>query len=222
MSTWSNAEETPADDKGPELKTTSAQASYGIGLSIGRELQRQGILEIDVDALAQGLRDTFGEAKPRLTQAQISEALQAFEKEMSAKAAEKRKVLSEKNVREGKAFLDANKKKDGVVTLESGLQYKVLKKGEGPSPKKTDRVTTHYHGTFIGGKVFDSSVERNEPATFGVGGVIPGWTEALQLMKVGDKWRLFVPSDLAYGPDGRGDIGPHSVLIFDVELLGIE
>ena len=122
---------------------------------------------------------------------------------------------------EGKVFLAANKKKEGVVTLESGLQYKVLKKGEGPSPKNTDRVRTHYHGTLIDGTVFDSSVERKEPAEFSVGGVIRGWTEALQLMKVGSKWRLFVPSELAYGPRGAGqDIGPHVVLIFVLPLFG--
>ncbi len=121
----------------------------------------------------------------------------------------------------GEDFLAANAKKPGVKVLPSGLQYKVLKSGNGPSPKATDTVKTHYHGTFINGKVFDSSVERGEPVEFPVNGVIKGWTEALQLMKVGDKWQLFIPSDLAYGPDGQGPIPPNSVLVFDVELLGI-
>ncbi len=157
-------------------------------------------------------------AAPRLTDDQISAAFKIIGEKMEAKA----KVASETRLREGRAFLAANKTKPGVVTLPSGLQYTILKKGNGPSPKLTDTVRTHYHGTFINGEVFDSTIESNQPATFQVGGVIPGWTEALQLMSVGSKWRLFVPSELAYGPQGKGPVGPHSVLIFDVELLGIE
>ncbi|MDP6722423.1 MAG: FKBP-type peptidyl-prolyl cis-trans isomerase, partial [Pirellulaceae bacterium] len=135
----------------------------------------------------------------------------------------RKKVQGEKNKADGKAFLAKNGKKDGVITLASGLQYQVLKKGNGKRPTKADRVKTHYHGTLLDGTVFDSSVERKEPISFGVTGVIAGWTEALQLMQVGDKWRLFVPSDLAYAERGAGaDIGPHATLIFEVELLGIE
>lgn len=211
-----------AADAKKGLETTKQQASYGIGLSIGRQLQRQGLL-IDPDALAKGIADILNEAKPQLTDEEIEAAVTAFERKMQAEKVARDKAAAEKNKKDGEAFLAANKKKDGVVTLESGLQYKVLKKGAGPKPKGTDTVRTHYHGTLIGGKVFDSSVERGEPATFPVGGVIRGWTEALKLMPVGSKWRLFVPSALAYGPRGAGgDIGPHATLIFDVELLAIE
>lgn len=205
----------------PVYKTTLDQASYGIGINIGENLKADG-LEINVEALAQGIKDAFANAKPRLDQAQIAAALQAFQQEMQAKSAARAKVAGEKNLGEGRAFLAANKTKQGVVTLPSGLQYAVLKQGNGPSPKLTDTVRTHYHGTLLDGTVFDSSVEREEPATFPVGRVIRGWTEALQLMNVGSKWRLFVPSELAYGPQGQGPIGPHAVLVFDVELLGIE
>ena len=186
-------------------------------MNIGRGIQADG-LEIDADALVQGIKDVLAKAAPRLTDDQISAALKIFGEQMQAKA----KATGEKTLREGRAFLEANKSKPGVVTLPSGLQYTILKKGSGPSPKVTDNVRTHYHGTFINGEVFDSSVESNQPATFQVGGVIRGWTEALQLMNVGSKWRLFVPSELAYGPQGRDSIPPNSVLIFDVELLAIE
>lgn len=215
-------ENTPKPQAGPELKTTAQQASYGIGLTIGKNLRSEG-LEIDVPALAQGIKDALTSAEPRLSQAEISAALTAFQQAMQAQNLDRRKLVGEKNKREGAAFLTANKAKEGVVALPSGLQYQILKEGTGPSPKASDTVRTHYHGTLIDGKVFDSSVERNEPVSFPVGGVIRGWTEALQLMKVGSKWRLFVPSELAYGPQGAGaDIGPNAVLIFDVELLGIE
>lgn len=206
----------------PGYKTTVDQASYAIGLNIGNGINADD-LKVNVDALVQGIKDALAKAEPRLTAAQISAALTAFQREMQTKAATRAKTLGEKNMRDGKAFLATNKTRQGVVTLPSGLQYAVLKKGNGPSPKVTDTVRTHYHGTLLDGTVFDSSVERKEPATFPVGRVIRGWTEALQLMQVGSKWRLFVPSELAYGPQGAGgDIGPHAVLIFDVELLAIE
>ncbi|MBP89755.1 MAG: hypothetical protein CMJ64_24125 [Planctomycetaceae bacterium] len=196
---------------GVALTTTVQQASYGIGLSIGRDMKANAP-DVDMKALTQGLADAFAGREPKLTEKQVSDALQAFQAEIQAK-----KKLA------GQAFLAANKKMEGVITLESGLQYKVLKKGNGPKPKATDTVRTHYHGTLISGEVFDSSVERGEPISFSVGGVIRGWTEALQLMPVGSKWRLFVPSELAYGPRGAGEkIGPHATLIFDVELLAIE
>ncbi|MBC8357255.1 MAG: FKBP-type peptidyl-prolyl cis-trans isomerase [Planctomycetes bacterium] len=223
LSSVADAQDTPNNAiPAPGYKTTVEQASYGIGTNIGRNLKADG-LEISVEALAQGIKDVLAGSELRLTQAQIKAALDAFQKEMAAKSSARGKATGEKNIRDGKAFLAGNKAKRGVVTLPSGLQYAVLKKGNGPSPKVTDTVRTHYHGTLISGEVFDSSVERNEPATFPVGGVIRGWTEALQLMKVGSKWRLFVPSELAYGSRGAGaDIGPHAVLIFDVELLAIE
>ncbi len=223
MSVVAAGQETPSGTlPAPGFKSTLDQASYGIGISIGRNLKSQG-LELNVEALIQGLKDSFANAEPRLTQAQMSAALEAFDKEVQAKNEARGKVVGEKNMREGKAFLAANKAKEGIVTLPSGLQYSVIKQGTGPKPKVTDTVKTHYHGTLIDGKVFDSSVERKDPAIFPVGGVIRGWTEALQLMPVGSKWRLFVPSELAYGPQGAGaEIGPHSVLIFDVELLEIQ
>jgi FKBP-type peptidyl-prolyl cis-trans isomerase FklB len=205
----------------PGYKTTLDQASYGIGINIGQNLKADG-MEINVDALAQGIKDVLAGAELRLNQEQISAALRTFQQEMEAKSVARAKAEGEKNLRQGKDFLATNKAKQGVMTLPSGLQYAVLKQGNGPSPKLTDTVRTHYHGTLIDGTVFDSSVERNEPATFPVGRVIRGWTEALQLMTVGSKWRLFVPSELAYGPQGQGPIGPHAVLIFDVELLAIE
>lgn len=223
VSTALLAQESPTGTiPAPAYKTTIDQASYGIGMNIGRNLKADG-LEVNVAALAQGIKDAFSNAESPLTQAQISAALQAFQEEMQTKAAARAKLVGEKNLRDGKAFLATNKTKQGVTTLPSGLQYTVLKQGTGPSPKLTDTVMTHYHGTLLDGTVFDSSVERNEPATFGVGQVIRGWTEALQKMQVGSKWRLFVPSELAYGPRGAGaDIGPHAVLIFDVELLKIQ
>lgn len=223
LSSVARAQDAPKDAlPEPGYKTTIQQASYGIGINIGRNLKSEG-LEVDVEALAQGIKDILTGAEPRLTQVQIKAALETFQEEMEAKSAARAKVVGATNMREGKAFLAANKTKKGVVTLPSGLQYTVIKEGNGPSPKVTDTVRTHYHGTLLDGTVFDSSVERNDPATFPVGRVIRGWTEALQLMKVGAKWRLFVPSGLAYGPDGAGgDIGPHATLIFDVELLAIE
>lgn len=211
-----------APEAGKALETTKQQASYGIGLIIGRNLQRQGLL-IDPDALVQGIADILNDAKPKLSEEQIEVAVKAFEEKMEAEQQAREKAAAEKNKKDGEAFLAANKKKDGVVTLESGLQYKILKKGDGPKPKGSDTVRTHYHGTLINGDVFDSSVEKGEPISFGVGGVIRGWTEALKLMPVGSKWKLFVPSDLAYGPQRRSaKIGPNSTLVFEVELLGIE
>lgn len=210
--------EAKSDADSTKLATTAEQGGYAIGLSIGRQLLGEG-LDVDTDALAQGVKDALTKTDPRLTDQQLGAAMRALQQV----AAAKRKALGEKNKAEGVAFLETNKKKRGVVTLESGLQYEVIKSGNGDSPKSTDRVRTHYHGTLLDGTVFDSSVERDEPITFAVGGVIRGWTEALQLMKVGDKWRLYVPAELAYSNRGSGpDIGPHATLIFEVELLGIE
>jgi FKBP-type peptidyl-prolyl cis-trans isomerase FklB len=169
-----------------------------------------------------GLGDGVKGAKPALTDEQLEACMVALQRQVQTRGLAKAQAAAEKNKAEGEAFLAANKKKEGVKTTASGLQYKILKAGKGPSPKLTDKVTTHYHGTFIDGKVFDSSVERKEPATFPVNGVIGGWTEALQLMKVGDKWQLFVPSELAYKERGYPpDIAPNTTLIFEVELLGI-
>lgn len=206
----------------PELKTTKQQASYGIGLNIGGQLASEAS-EIDVDAVVRGIRDAVSKAKPALTEEQIRAALTTFGREMQAKAEAKAKAAGEANTKAGEAFLAANKRKEGVQVTPSGLQFRSLRAGKGASPKATDVVRVHYHGTLIDGTVFDSSVERKEPAEFPVNGVIPGWVEALQKMKVGDKWQLTIPADLAYGEQGTrdGSIGPNSVLVFEVELLEI-
>lgn len=211
-----------AQDK-MELKDSKQKASYAIGMDIGSNFKRQ---EIDIDGkiLAAGIADALA-GKPQLTEAEQKQILADFRTEMMAKMESKQKEAGEKNVKAGEDFLAANAKKEGVKTTASGLQYKVIKSGkaDGKSPKSTDKVKVHYHGTLIDGKVFDSSVERGEPATFGVNEVIPGWTEVLQLMKEGDKWQVYIPSKLAYGPRGAGpQIGPNSTLVFDVELLSIE
>jgi FKBP-type peptidyl-prolyl cis-trans isomerase len=210
-----------AQDK-PDLKDPKVRASYCIGASFGGNLKRQEV-DVDLKALAAGLADALA-GKTALTDAEIRETLNSFQKEMMEKMQAKQKVAGEKNLKDGEAFEAANGKKEGVKVLPSGLQYKVLKSGSGATPKATDTVKVHYHGTLIDGTVFDSSVERGDPATFPVNGVIAGWTEALQLMKVGDKWQLVIPAKLAYRDRGApgGKIGPNSTLIFDVELLGIE
>lgn len=205
----------------PELKTPRERLSYALGADIGNNLKRQ---EIDVDPklLAAGIADAIV-GKSALSTNQIREVMMEFRNQMMAKMQAKQEEESKKAQAAGEAFLAANAKKDGVKTTPSGLQYKVVKAGSGKSPTASDTVKVHYHGTLPDGTVFDSSVDRGEPVTFPVNGVIPGWTEALQLMKVGDKWQLVIPSKLAYGEQGAGDkIAPNSVLVFDVELLGIE
>jgi FKBP-type peptidyl-prolyl cis-trans isomerase FklB len=209
-----------AEDK-PDLKDPKLRISYAIGTDIGGSLKRQE-LDVDVKALAAGLSDAFA-GKPALTDEEIKQTLNDFRTQMMAKLEAKQKAAGAENIKKGEEFLAANAKKDGVKTTASGLQYKVIKSGTGKTPKATDTVKVHYHGTLIDGTVFDSSVERNDPATFPVNGVIPGWTEALQLMKEGDKWQIVLPPKIAYGEQGAGvKIGPNSVLVFDVELLAIE
>src|SRR6188768_3039798 len=204
-------------EKSPQLKDTKDKVSYSIGMQIGFNLGRQKV-DINPDILAAGIKDAIA-GKPQLTTDQVKEIMAQFEKDMEAK----QKQLGEKNKTDGTKFLEENKKKPGVKTTASGLQYKVEKEGTGPQPKATDMVTVNYRGTLIDGTEFDSSYKRGQPATFPVNGVIKGWTEALQLMKVGAKWELYVPSELAYGDRGAGEmIGPNSTLIFEVELLGIE
>ena len=205
----------------PDLTNPKQRTSYAIGLDIATSLRARD-LDLDPKALAAGIADAIAD-KPALKPEEVREVLTKFQEEMMAKGATKNKADAEKNLKAGEAFLAENGKKEGVKTTASGLQYKVLKSGSGTSPKKTDTVKVHYHGTLIDGKVFDSSVQRGEPVTFPVGGVIPGWVEALQLMKVGDKWQLFIPAKLAYG-DNIPDpvIGPNATLVFEVELLDIE
>ncbi|MDC4225358.1 MAG: FKBP-type peptidyl-prolyl cis-trans isomerase [Candidatus Manganitrophus sp.] len=204
-----------------DLKTQKDKVSYSIGLDIGRNLKDQSI-EVDPKLLAQGIQDATS-GKHLLTDEEIQKVMSTFREEMQAKAAAQAKVIGDKNLKEGNAFLAENKKKKGVVTLPSGLQYKIITAGTGKKPKATDTVKTNYKGTLIDGTEFDSSYKRGEPASFPVEGVIPGWTEALQLMPVGSKWQLVVPPSLAYGPRGAGQaIGPNATLIFEVELLAIE
>jgi len=217
--TAAHAQDKPA--AAPKLKTTVEKASYAIGVNIGRDLKQNGI-EVSSQLLTKGLIDAFSDGKLLLTDDEMRMAITTLQKEMTTKREAKRAIDAEKNLAVGKAFLVTNKGQPGVKTLKSGLQYKVIKAGKGTSPKATDQVKTHYEGRLINGKVFDSSYKRGEPATFPVNGVIKGWTEALQLMKPGSQWELYVPAELGYGARGAGaNIGPNSTLIFKVELLEV-
>jgi len=193
------------------LKNQKEKVSYIIGMDIGGNLKKQSI-DIDPNILAKGIQDALGGAKSLLTDQEMQETMVAFQKE-----------LMEKHKKQGEDFLAENKKKEGVKTLPSGLQYKVIKAGTGKKPKLDDTVTANYRGTLIDGMEFDSSYKRGQPGTFRVSGVIPGWTEALQLMEEGAKWQLYVPSNLAYGQRGAGKvIGPNTALIFEIELVSIQ
>ena len=204
-------------EKSTQLKDQKDKVSYSIGLQIGSNLSRQKV-EVNPDVLAAGIKDAIT-GKPQLTQDQIKDVMTQFEKGME----QKQKELGEKNKTDGAKFLEENKKKPGVKTTASGLEYKVIKEGTGPTPKPTDMVTVNYRGTLINGTEFDSSYKRGQPATFPVNGVIKGWTEALQLMKKGSKFELFIPPNLAYGERAVGpDIGPNATLIFEVELLDVK
>lgn len=204
-----------------ELKSTQDSVSYAIGLSIGNNLKAQKV-DVNIHALSQGVRDVIDSNTHLLTDAQIEQVMSAFQQRMMAKQEEEAKTAGDKNRKDGEAFLAANKNKEGVKVTASGLQYKVVKMGTGPTPRADQTVTVHYRGTTIDGTEFDSSYKRNSPATFGVGQVIGGWTEALQLMPVGSKWELYIPADLAYGDRGAGaSIPPGATLIFEVELLSV-
>lgn len=203
------------------LTSFQQQTSYLIGRDMAANFSRQGI-EIDADALLAGLRAVLAGEPSELSEEESRAVMTQLQRELQAAQASKAASAGDENRRAGQAFLAANGLRPEVTTLPSGLQYEVVRMGTGPKPTRRDAVTTHYHGTLLDGTVFDSSYERNEPATFPVGGVIAGWTEALQLMPTGSKWRLYVPSDLAYGTQGAGgDIGPNATLIFDVELLRV-
>lgn len=204
------------------LKDKKDKVSYAIGLDVGNAMKKQSI-DIDTDIFVKGLKDALSGGKKLMTDDEIRETMTAFSHEMADKQKEMIKKLAEKNKQEGDAFLAENKKKEGVKTLPSGLQYKIIAEGTGKTPQAGDTVTVNYRGTLMDGTEFDSSFKRGQPATFPVNGVIKGWTEALQLMKEGAKWQLFIPSDLAYGDKGAGGmIGPNAVLIFDVELISIK
>jgi FKBP-type peptidyl-prolyl cis-trans isomerase FklB len=201
-------------EKSAQLKDQKDKVSYSIGMQIGFNLSRQKV-EINPDVLAAGIKDAIA-GKPQLNPDQVKEVMATFEKDME----QKQKDAGAKNAAEGTKFLEENKKKEGVKTTASGLQYKVIKDGAGAQPKASDTVTVNYRGTLINGTEFDSSYKRGQPATFPVNGVIKGWTEALQLMKVGSKYQLFIPSTLAYGERSVSpEIGANSTLIFEVELL---
>lgn len=190
--------------------------SYALGLSLGSNLVNSGVSGLDITELTEGIQDVLQQKQPKISFDEAQKVINEYFEQLQVKA-------HEKNGSEGKAFLEGNKKRADVKTTSSGLQYEVLKEGNGEVPKANNTVKVHYHGTLIDGTVFDSSVQRGQPATFGVTQVIQGWVEALQLMSVGSKWKLFIPSDLAYGAQGAGQhIGPHTTLIFEVELLGIE
>jgi FKBP-type peptidyl-prolyl cis-trans isomerase FklB len=200
------------------LKNQKEKISYVIGVDIGNNLRKQSV-DVDPNILARGIQDALSAAKPLLTEQEIQNTLTAFQKERAAKQQE----AAKKNKNEGEAFMAANKKKEGVKALASGLQYKVIKAGTGRKPNLDDSVTTHYRGTLIDGTEFDSSYRRGQPVTFPVSRVIAGWTEALQLMEEGAKWQLFIPPDLAYGERGTGSvIGPNATLIFEIELISIQ
>lgn len=210
-----------AQNEKSQLKDQKQKVSYGIGYNLGQNLMRDN-LDLDPQVLAKGIMDAMTKQKPQMTEDEIRATLLAFQQQLQKDAQAKMQKAAQENVAKGKKFLADNAKKEGIKTTKSGLQYKVVKSGSGKTPKLNDRVTTHYRGTLIDGTEFDSSYKRNQPATFPVNGVIGGWTEALQLMKEGDKWQLFIPSDLAYGERGSGpDIGPNEVLIFDIELLKV-
>ena len=192
------------------------KVSYSLGLSVAGNLLKSGVNDLDQEAFARGIKHGLGEGNVEMSSQEVNHILNDYFTKIQNQA-------GSENLAEGEAFLKENSKKDDVVSLESGLQYSVLVEGKGPKPKATDKVKCHYHGTLIDGNVFDSSVERGTPAVFPVNGVIAGWVEALQLMNVGSKWKLFIPSNLAYGERGAGEqIGPNTTLIFEVELLGIE
>ena len=206
-----------------ELKTPKEKVSYAIGMEMGNSLKKNGV-DVNPDLLTKAIKDVLTGQKTQLTDQEAGAVLTDLQKEMQGKRQEKMKALGEKNKNEGETFLAENMKKDGVKTLPSGLQYKVITEGKGKSPNATDTVTVQYTGRLVDGTEFDSSYKRGQAATFAVNGVIKGWTEALQLMKEGSKWQLFLPSNLAYGEAGTtgGPIGPNAVLIFDVELVSVQ
>jgi FKBP-type peptidyl-prolyl cis-trans isomerase FklB len=210
-----------SEEKKIELKTPKEKLSYSIGFDMGSSLKRNGI-DVDLDIVTRAIQDVLSGGKALMTEQEMRESISALQKEMAAKQQGRAKELGDKNRKEGEEFLAENKKKEGVTTLPSGLQYMILAEGKGKQPKATDTVTVQYRGTLIDGTEFDSSYKRGQPATFALNQVIKGWTEGVQLMKEGGKIRLFVPSELAYGDRGAGaQIGPNAALIFEVELLSI-
>ena len=205
-----------------EPKTESDKVSYSVGYRLGGDFKRQQV-DINSDMLVQGIEDAASGGDALMTEEQMRTVMMNLANRVKAEQMEKQKQEGAENIKAGEAFLAENAGKEGVKTTDSGLQYKVITAGEGKTPQKSDKVTVHYRGTLIDGSEFDSSYSRNKPATFGVGQVIPGWTEALQLMKEGDKWEIYLPSKLGYGERGAGaKIPPNSTLIFEVELISVD
>ena len=210
-----------ADETKAEVSTEEQKISYSLGYNIGQNLKRD--FDVDMTSFFQGFTESQKGGETTLTEAEMKESMMLFQNKMREKQMEQMQIAAADNKAKGEAFLKANKEKEGIITLESGLQYRIITSGDGELPQASDTVECHYRGTTIDGKEFDSSYKRGKPASFQVGGVIKGWTEALQLMKVGSKWELFIPSDLAYGDRGAGNaIAPGSTLLFEVELLGIK
>ena len=204
-----------------DLENKHHEQSYALGLNLSDQLKQQG-MEVDIDVFVQGFRDGYVGESALLTSDEALDVLIQMKQEQQARHQAEENKMAEENKKAGEAFLAENRKKEGVITLDSGLQYKVIKAGEGPVPKKTDAVRCHYRGTLLDGTQFDSSYDRGEAAEFRVDQLIPGWTEALQLMSSGSKWELYIPSYLAYGARRAGQIGPNSTLIFELELIEIK
>ena len=204
------------------MKIDKEKVSYVLGQSIGGDFRRNGY-DIDVDVFINSFKDALGGTQSRMPVAEMRHVMMNFQQYIKEEQQRKQNAAAEQNVVEGKAFLEANAKKEGVVVTESGLQYKIIRPGTGKTPAATDHVVTHYEGKTLDGRIFDSSYNRGEPAHFPVNGVIRGWQEALQLMAEGAKWELYVPSDLAYGHTGQGStIAPHATLVFTVELIAVD
>jgi len=205
-----------------ELESDQDKVSYLIGRNIGQTIKQDG-LDLDVETLVDGLRDGLAGNESKVTEAEAEKVMAAFQARMQAEAASKAEAEGKANAVAAEEFLTNNKKREQVTTTDSGLQYEILNKGEGPKPGAADTVSVHYHGTLLDGTVFDSSVKRGQPASFAVNQVIAGWTEVLQLMPTGSKWKVVIPSELAYGKNGAGSaIGPNETLVFEIELLAIE
>ena len=211
----------PAAPQAGKPEAVQDRAAYVIGFNLGKQL-KQNDINANTDLIVKGLRDGLGGAAGLLTEEEMQAAMQSFQQQVMAQQQEKQKVVGEKNKAEGEAFLAKNKERQGVKTTASGLQYEVLKEGTGAQPKATDSVTVHYKGTLMDGTPFDSSYDRGEPATFVLNQVIPGWTEGVQLMKAGGKYKFYIPAALGYGDRGAGGvIGPNAPLVFEVELLSV-
>ena len=205
----------------PETKDQKDKESYSLGYQFGQSLKAQGV-DINMDVYTSGIKDALAGTKPLLSQEEMNKTVLELQARVATARQKELKGKADKNLAEGKAFMEANKKKEGVKTLPSGLQYKVVKEGSGKTPKATDEVTVNYRGSFIDGTEFDSSYKKGTPLTFQVDKIIPGWKEALQLMKVGSTWQLFVPPELGYGERSVGPIPPNATLIFEVELVSIK